>query len=306
MSTLGFLTEESWLAARRQYVTSSDAPCLLGIGFGKRSAPVHSPYELWLEKTGRVPPSPPSDSLRLKVGLMLEPLCAQEHMRLHPEGAYTFPGRTLYTNGWRACTPDGLKYEPRTNNLIGGVEFKTVSHADDWQDGPSSYAIVQSHHHMLVTGTDTWEIGALFGLGERYQEWTIARNPELMASLEEAEEKFWQCVQSDTPPEMDGYHATRRAIEAMYPKPEPGKEVSIHGLAGAYLHRQELVEARDRLQQKIDAYDNALRLAIGDAEIAYVLDDAGVPIAKYTYKVVTVKEHVRRESSSRQLREVKL
>ena len=54
-----------WLTARRQGIGGSDASTIAGVGYG-------SLFELWLDKTGRLPDEPETPAMRF--GRLAEPL----------------------------------------------------------------------------------------------------------------------------------------------------------------------------------------------------------------------------------------
>lgn len=266
-------SEEEWLRERKNLITASDAPCILGVGY-------KSPLELWLEKTGRLVPDPsPELKRRFAVGKTLEPLVAAEAeqelgVKLIDPGPWTlFYG---YPE-WRAATPDRL--------VVGAeklVELKTIhpAAAAKWEglDGPEPPLgyLAQVQHQLAVMGwTEGWLVG-MVGLGERLIVVPIVADPDFQGELLEAEEGFRRFIQTDTPPPADGTESSAKALKALYWNPEPGKVVllspellSVH---------DELIAIKERLRDLEGlrtAAENRIKEAIGDAE-AGELAGAGV------------------------------
>ena len=88
-----------WLAARRELITATDIPVLLGI------SPYRSEQDLADEKRGLLEPQEPS--LRMRIGTALEPMIAAEYSRETGRRLRRFHGLVHHpTIAWAAASPD--------------------------------------------------------------------------------------------------------------------------------------------------------------------------------------------------------
>jgi predicted phage-related endonuclease len=302
----------SWLAARRKTVGSSDAPVILGLGHQAESTSSKSLYALWAEKTGRLEEEAPDEKLALRfaVGHHMEALAEAQLQSRHGVLAVRLDealaaaddgqaerfrkvGIAAFSRGFRACTPD-LVVLPGTRialsynvySLRGPVEVKTVESfaADDWQSGPSSYALAQVHHQMHVGGWSEAWIAAWIGFGD-FRLYHVEPDAELMDLLLEEEERFWvDHVQADLPPAVDASPSCTRALKRLHPR-DSGETIVLQdaGLADD-AHRLEgaKLELKDA-EELVKLLENRLREAIGDATTA-IFTAGGVARARYTYK----------------------
>ena len=190
------MTDER-LAERRSGIGGSDAAAVLGLN------PYKTAYQLWLEKTGQVEPEDISGLDRVRFGIKLEQIVADEYAER--------TGRTVHrvnTTLRHAEHPFMLANIDR--RVVGerrGLECKTVDKDvakfnPEWGEGgdavPTSY-LLQCQHYLAVTGWDAWDLAALVG-GNEFRLYTIERDESLIAMMEEAEAAFWACVESKTEP----------------------------------------------------------------------------------------------------------
>lgn len=200
-------THERWLEARRQGVGGSDAAALVGMNAWS------TPYSVWADKTGRMPPKEDNEAMRQ--GRDLEQYVADRWME---EVGKKCRRRTkLFKN---------KKYPWALGNIdrwvVGenaGLECKTTSvmNLKNFKNGefPDNY-YVQCVHYMAVTGADRWYLGVLV-LNQGFYHFVIERDEDEIAALMETEREFWQeYVEKDTPPPVDGLKPTTGAIDGMY------------------------------------------------------------------------------------------
>ena len=74
-----YATDGEWREARKGGVGGSDVGAILGLN------PWKTPFEVWLEKTGRAEPPDLSGKESVEWGNRLEPLVAEKFAEMHPE-----------------------------------------------------------------------------------------------------------------------------------------------------------------------------------------------------------------------------
>ena len=198
---------------RTTFIGGSDASVICGI------SPWKTPYQLWLEKTGKDPP-PHIDNPAIHWGNILEPVLRQEFERLegikltgiqeevvHPEhdfivghidGKFEIEGKAA---GWEGKTT-------RRNFLEGDGK----AWGDAGTDHVPIHYLIQCMHYLACTGFDRWALSVLIG-GQDFRTYMIVRDEELINRIIEKEVLFWEQVKTDTPPEP----VSERDIKAAYP-----------------------------------------------------------------------------------------
>ena len=187
---------KEWHKRRRLGIGGSDAPVII---MGD-SHPFTTLQELWEDKLGILPPK--KETAPMKRGTALEPLV----LKLYAEQT----GRTTSTaninvnhpehkfiigniDGWQKCEEkgDGI-VEIKCPNMRTFMKCK--------REGPLDYYIIQVQHYLAASGAKYATI-AIFN-AELWELLTfdIDRDEEFIAHLIEEECKFWDLVQSKTPP----------------------------------------------------------------------------------------------------------
>ena len=253
------MEKEQWLAQRRECITVTDVPKILGqSSFG-------SPYTVWADKRGESFPVEESENMRM--GVEMEPHIADRYAELH---AVTLqdPGRyALIQNAdrpWIACTPDRI-YEDGSC----GVECKLViGRGRFWSPTePDPHAWLQAHWCMIATGIPRWDVAAIINHGGRmeYAEYHLEADEELHKGIITRCEKFYEnCMIGSLEPTADGSEYTLGLLKSRFPDAsetllEPDEKVTElaheYDLAKTeYLTASEKKQkAQSRLIQKIGA-----------------------------------------------------
>lgn len=183
---------ERWLEARRSGIGGSDASTVAGVNrWGSR-------YELWLDKTGRLPERPETQAMRM--GTLLEPLVAQlftEETGIATRRAGLMRSRT---RPWQMVSVDRLTED------TGILECKVTNWrlAGEWDDGQvADHAEIQTQHAMAVTGrTHAWVAVLIDGRDFRFER--VERDERLIEVLTDMEHRFWhEHVLADVAPAME-------------------------------------------------------------------------------------------------------
>lgn len=151
-----------------------------------------------------------------------------------------------------------------------GLECKTTSayNSREWDADtgklPDMYAL-QCQHYMAVTGYEWWYMAVLIG-GQRFLNFAVQRDDELVEQLVRIEREFWQLVEDETPPPMDGSEASADLLNTLYPDSD-GEIIYLPEEAA------ELIDLRDMwAEQERDAVDrrreaeNKLKEMLGEHE----------------------------------------
>lgn len=262
VSTRG-MSREDWLEWRRKGIGGSDSAVVLGLSRWK------SPTVLWFEKRGHSSNGEAGEAAHW--GNLLEPVVANEFSLItgfrvhkaqfilqHPD----FP--------WMLANVDRLVTTP---DGIGVLEIKTAGEfrAIEWRSGaiPQEY-MCQVQHYLAVTGYDFAYIAVLIG-GQRFEYLRIDRDDELIDRLIEAEANFWETVELEDPPQIDGSDATAEWLQSRYPRavqPEPfDLPRDAKPLVEAYLQASK--DEREAARRKSEA-QNQLEALLGDHEVGRI------------------------------------
>ncbi|WIX75974.1 YqaJ viral recombinase family protein [Amycolatopsis carbonis] len=264
--------EDVWLAERLKGIGGSDIAQAIGI------AKWGTPFQLWMLKTGRIDPEELLDDdarRRFHWGHKLEPVLVSEFAERHPEYGVT-PGAGTYARveaEWQRVNVDSLAWNS-DGSLAAVIEAKTANHRalSDWngEEVPVSY-VAQCQWAMWVTGAPRTYICALVDT-HTYIEKDIERDDDMIGDLLELGAEFWQKVVDDVMPEVDGNDDTSSMLAITRYEPGSTVELGLEWLKDI-AHRVELVEQIKDLTEKKQQIDNRMRVAIGDAETAWVGED---------------------------------
>lgn len=212
-------SQDEWLRWRREDVTASGAPALLG------AHPYQTAFGLFLEKTGQEKPKEESGPLRR--GRLMEGPALQILREDYPD--YTFERANTYHRDPAlrfGATPDIIAMHPKRGK--GVVQVKSVApqvFRAHWQreDGiiePPLYAICQAIcEHHLVDDAEWCAVAPIvvgFGVECPLIEIPLDKNaPRLLANMKDAIADFWKSVKDGKAPEFD-YEKDGERIAALY------------------------------------------------------------------------------------------
>lgn len=199
---------EEWKELRSHYIGGSDAAVVVGLNS------FSSPYALWAEKTGKVPGF--EGNLATEVGTYLEEFVAQKFATETGKKV-----RKCNLSFFNSDYPFAIANIDR--EIVGedaGLEIKTTSEMNlrKFRGGeyPENY-YCQCVHYMAITGKKRWYLAVLVGNRE-FMWFTIERDEAEIEALMTAEKLFWDLVERDIPPDLDGMKATTEAIKTLYPE----------------------------------------------------------------------------------------
>lgn len=188
------LTRKDWLAARRNGIGGSDAAAAVGL------SPWVTRLELYYDKIGEAPEREENDDMRR--GTILEPAVRQ--MYADATGyQVVVPENIVHSQRWpfALVNLDGLA--PEAGRIL---ECKTARDRRGWGE-PGSDEIpmvymIQVQHAMAVLGDyDRADVAVLFGSDFEFAIYPIEADLDFQELLMDNEARFWECVESRTPPE---------------------------------------------------------------------------------------------------------
>lgn len=207
ISTAG-MPHEEWLEHRQKSIGGSDASAILGMNT------YCSPYTVWADKLGKLPPKEDNEAMRL--GRDLEDYVAkrfteetgkkvrrENNIIINPD--YPF----AHANVDRMVVGEDAGLECKTTSVMNLKRFKNGEYPENYY--------CQCVHYLMVTGAKRWYLGVLI-LGVGFKEFTIERDEGEIAALAKSEEAFWEYVKNNTPPETDGLESTSETLTTIYPE----------------------------------------------------------------------------------------
>lgn len=203
-----FKDHDEWLAIRSKYIGGSDAGAVIGLN------PYKSRYSLWAEKTGKVPGF--EGNITTKVGSYLEDFVAKlfeaetgkkvrRKNRTMVNDLYPF----ACANIDRAVVGEDALLEIKTTTSLPIMKQLRGT------DFPEAY-YAQVVHYLAVTGLKKAYLAVLINCRE-LKIYELERDQAEIDALMSEEEKFWEFVEKDIEPGIDGSDATKDALLAIYP-----------------------------------------------------------------------------------------
>ena len=258
------LTEKQ-LAARQHALGSSDAAAALGV------SPWKNPYDLWLEKLGKLKPEP--ENVAMKMGNYFEDgvlRWVEDELGVKPKRNQR---RRHPDYPWWRANLDGLL---EIDGKPVPVDAKFCADSDEWGSTGSDIIpmehMVQGYHQAACVGADRFYIAAsLFGsFGKRrFELFEVPIRPTTMEGITEGLRAFWACVEQERPPEaapVASLDTAKRIIRT------PGAWGVV---PGEVIQRFEAANAaiKEATEAKDDAEAEMLTM-LGDAEVAVYADPA--------------------------------
>jgi putative phage-type endonuclease len=255
-----YKSEADWVEARKNGIGASESAILFGQGYAGSS-----PYKLYCDKLGLIETD--KEELKfIRIGKMMEPVLRLLFQEEHSLPCFNLGGNHTFRSKaftFMTASLDGLVID---FDGLGVIELKNIHYfnRDEWQDGtgPLKYQI-QLQHQLAVTGL---KYGYLFGLvgGQESFCHRINRNDGFIEkALIPACKKFFDCMQSQTPPNIDGSEATAKALKLLHPD-DDGSEVMLDDrFVDLDLRLQEIKTSKKGLDVEQKAIENEMRAAIG-------------------------------------------
>lgn len=254
-----------WLEWRKKGIGGSDASVVCGISRYK------SPVELWLDKTGQIPSAEAGEAAYW--GTILESVVRTEFSKR--TGIEVQCVNQLLQSEERPfmlANLDGICEHPKYGTCVFEAKTASAYKTGEWDDAiPDEYQL-QIQHYMAVTGYRGAYIAVLIG-GNTFRWKFIERDEELIAMLINLEENFWNCVQTNTPPPMDGSEASAKFLAERFPDSVPKSQITLPDTAAELLAQYDVAcEQLAVITEKKTEAENKLKEMLGDNEIGTVGD----------------------------------
>ena len=252
-------SREEWLLSRRGGIGGSDVAAILGM------SPWRSPYQVWADKTGRLPIDDTGNEFT-HWGNILEPILAHEL-----EDA---TGKKVYRQNKTYCHP---KYDFLRANIDrdiagepGFLEIKTAMEykSSEWVEDevPAPY-LLQVQHYMNVLDRPYCYFATLIG-GHRFIYKRVDRNQEVIDQVQAKLVRWWHDhIEKDVPPEVDGSDWTKQTLQLLYP--DKHIEVEIPDYLEQQLKiRKKVIQQINELTDEKKRIENQVRSAMRNGDTA--------------------------------------
>lgn len=249
ISTLN-MSHEDWLAQRQKSIGGSDASSIIGLN------PYSSPYTVWADKLGKIPPKEDNEAMRQ--GRDLEFYVAERFCEA--------TGKKVRRENFILINPDYPFAHANVDRMVigedAGLECKTTSalNMKNFKNGafPDTY-YVQCVHYMMVTGCSKWYLAVLV-LNREFMVFEIERDEEEIEALAKSEAEFWKLVESKNAPSADGAASTSNTISILYPESNDESvsllayEAELQQYMALSAQIKELEKLKDEMANKVKAF----------------------------------------------------
>lgn len=199
-------SREDWLGHRGR-IGGSDAASVIGRN------PWRSNQELWRIKTGREKSPDISDKPYVRYGTEAEPHIRALFALDHEDLTVRYIENNLFVNSmypFAHASLDGWTEDQQGRRGVLEIKTTTISSrlaAEKWRDRIPDNYYCQILHYLIVTESEYADLRAHLKIAPGYaedREYHIERSDceDDIAYLTEAEQKFWEAVESDTEPPL--------------------------------------------------------------------------------------------------------
>ena len=254
------MSYEDWLEHRKLGIGGSDASVVCGINKYK------SPVELWMDKTGQLPPQEAGEAAYW--GTQLESIVRDEFTK-RTGIEVTKPTVILQSeeHPFMLANLDGTCEVLDVGTCIFEAKTASAYKAGEWEDTiPDEYQL-QIQHYMAVTGYAGAYIAVLIG-GNSFRWKFVERDEELISMLIELESAFWNHVQDCTPPPLDGSDAAAKFLSERFPTSKPTSHITLPDTAADLLAQyDEACAELEAVTERKQKAENLLKEMLGDNEV---------------------------------------
>lgn len=266
----------AWLALRGRDVTASTVGAL----FGEHE--FLTIYELWAQKTGRLPRGADAETPAMQRGRLLEPVAIALMREMHPEWQIEHnAAENVYYRDPEArigATPDAIVTAPGRG--LGVVQIKSVEasvYRRKWivegEPEPPLWIALQASVEAHLTGAKWAAVAPLVvGHGLEMPIIEVPLADGVISAIKERVADFWQMVAEGREPEPD-YARDGDVLDAMYPHSDAREEVDLSTDNRINQLIADRVAARAAItaaEADLKAIDAEVKAKMGFAEVAHV------------------------------------
>ncbi len=253
---------------RRKSIGGSEIAIVMG---DKIATKYKSIIDLWLEKTGQKEPDDLSENEDVFMGKFLEDKIAElftiktgKKIRKNNFVLYHPVYKFLSANLDREVIGEDAILECKNT---GSYNLKEWDNGQD--DVPQRY-LYQVMQYLMITGKRYGYFSALIG-GNRHRWKCIERDDELIAEMIKRAKEFWQCVETNTMPEVTDYSTLNsETVKALYPESKAGTSIQLpysEITVDTILQYKQIIKDH---QEFLDSLENELKMELQDNEMATV------------------------------------
>lgn len=248
------MPHEEWLEHRRKSIGGSDASAIIGMNN------YSSPYTVWADKLGKLPPKEDNEAMRL--GRDLEDYVAkrfteetgkkvrrENSILINPDIPFA------HANVDRMIVGEDAGFEAKTTSALNVKRFKNGEYPENY------YA--QCVHYMMVTGCQRWYLGVLV-LGVEFKWFVIERDEGEIEALKKSEAEFWEYVKLGQAPMTDGSDSTSETLRTIYPESN-GDEVSLMAFENDLQQYMTLSSLLKDVEKQKEEVANKIKAYMGEA-----------------------------------------
>lgn len=253
------MSRDEWLMWRRKGIGGSDASIVCGLNKYK------SPVELWMDKVGMLEPTEAGESAYW--GNILEPIVREEFTKrtdLRVKIEKSMLQHSEYP--FMLANVDGIVKDKEQGDCIFEAKTSSIFRMEEWENSiPEEYQL-QVQHYMAVTGFKGAYVAALIG-GNQFKWQFIKRDDEIIDMLIRLEQSFWEHVQSNTPPPLDGSEAASQLLDKLYPSSKPESKITLPDEAlDLIMEYEEYQEKEKQAAEQKEKAGNRLKALLGENE----------------------------------------
>lgn len=290
MTAVHASAEDRWLAARRELITASDIPAIIGID--KRRGPL----TVWLEKVEGIRSE---ETLPMRRGRRHQRLIAQEYGEDTGRPIRHWPEYEIARHSsipWLGATLDAealasvrLPFVEATASIWIPVEIKLAIGAPaDWREDAPLPHQCQGQVQAQCTGSPMFAVAGWVGPGP-LAKYDLERDDAFFSVLVPRLEEFWLRVKRREPPPADALPGTSEALRLAYPH-ENGETVALPDDTLALIEEWEARKAgRDGAGDAAREVENELRRRMGPASFGAVTDGSFLTLPVTKRKAYTVE-----------------
>lgn len=260
---------EEWLLQRQEGIGGSDAAAALGQSRFK------TPYQLYLEKRGELPPENLDEKEHVHFGNLMEEIIAREYARRNEVKVRRRNAIIAHPKyPWMRANVDRL-VEGRRIGLecknVDGMAFRFGEWGEPGTDQVPDEYLFQCVHYMAVLDYPEWHLAACVG-GNKLKVFIIPRDAELEEMVIEQEHAFWERVQSGQAPEPDFEHASTGGLLKRLYAGTDGSEVDISEIEHWHKVRQDAAAEVKLYEAVVESASNHILHKMGVAAIGRLPD----------------------------------
>lgn len=256
------LPYEEWLDFRKSGIGGSDASVVCGINRYK------SPVELWMEKTGRQPHQEAGESAYW--GTQLEPIVREEFTKR--TGLEVKLAKCILQSEefpFMQANLDGVCYDPNFGDCIFEAKTASAFKMNEWENSIPDEYMLQIQHYMAVTGFKAAYIAVLIG-GNTFKWRLVERDEEIISALIQLEKDFWECVEKDTPPPIDGSDASAKFLADKFAESKNSQIELPYTAAELIQNYESACEQLNVFTEQKQLAENRLKEMLGNNETGVV------------------------------------